>query len=128
MNCNCTRQIFVTGLTIENDQLQLSFNNVPTISNEGFLWFRFSQNLSLPSDYSNLPVYANVMINGTATLVPVLNKYGNVMLGKKIILNRNGNVCTRSVYRVYTGQIIANDTPEYHLLMSNIPKIVRHYN
>lgn len=126
MNCNCNNQTFVTGLAIVNNQLTLSFNNVPAITDKGFLCFRFSQNLSLPSGYADLPVYANVTINGVDTLVPVLDKYGDVMLGNEIILNRCGNVCCRYVYRTYTGVTTTETTTQYHLLVSNIPKIYRH--
>jgi hypothetical protein len=116
------RQIFATGIEVTNNQVVLSFNQVPAITSTGFFCFRFSENLTLPSNYATLPVYANVTINGTATLVPVYDKYGNVMTGSEIILNSNGGICTRYVYRSYTGLVGS----EYHLLYSNIPKITVH--
>jgi hypothetical protein len=115
-------QIFATGIEVTNNEVVLSFNRVPAITSTGFFCFRFSENLTLPSNYANLPVYANVTVNGTATLVPIYDKYGNVMAGSEIILNSNGGICTRYVYRVYTG-LIGTD---YHLVFSNVPKIENH--
>lgn len=124
--CQNNNQIFVTGIAVENNELVLSFNNVPAITDQGFFCFRFSQNLNLPANYSTLPIYANVTINGVATTIPVWDKYGDVAVGSEILLNSNGGICTRYVYRAYTGQQTVSSTTTYHLLLANDPKIVRH--
>jgi hypothetical protein len=125
MNCNCiNNQIFATGLSIVNNQLVLSFNRVPAIADKGFFCFRFSENLTLPANYATLPLYANVTVNGTATTIPLYDKYGDIAVGSEIILNRAGGICTRYTYGMYTG--VDSGTTGYHGLLRNIPKIIKH--
>jgi hypothetical protein len=123
MNCGCN-QIFATGIEVANNELILSFNRVPAITDKGFFCFRFSENLTLPNNYSTLPIYANVTVNGVDTTIPLYDKYGDVAIGSEIILNRTGGICTRYVYGMYTG--IDSGATSYHGVLRNIPKIVNH--
>lgn len=123
MMCQCCNPNFhfVSGATITNDTLVLSFNDSPTgLTDTSKFCFRFSNGLTLPSGYATLPVVASV--NGTT--IPVWNKYGDVMLGSQIKLNTCGGACSRYVYKGYIGSQTVDTTTTLHLLVSNIPQCI----
>lgn len=126
MACNSTCKYFhyVNSMTISSGKLVLAFSDNPTgLSSTDRFCFRFNPNMSFPSGYASLPVYAT--INGTQ--IPVWDKYGNVMTGSELIAaSNNAYACPRYVYTGYIGQVVTvsgeTQTTTIHLIVSDIPK------
>lgn len=117
MTCNetCPSFRYITSATILSGKLVLGVNNPITGQvDTNKLCLRFSTGVTLPTGYTTLPVY--ITVNGTD--VPVLNRYGDTMLGSQIVLNTCGGACTRYVYKGYYGT-----TASAHVIFINAPRV-----
>ena len=131
-NCNtsCPYFHYVSIAVVSSGELVLTFSDSPTgLVDKSRFCFRFSQNISLPSGYASLPVYATV--NGTT--VPLWNKYGDILTGADLVTTSSAlYFCPRYTYHGYFGSQTSasvGDAPgatTYHISVNNSPRNTCH--
>lgn len=79
---SCKYYHLVSSITVNESFVILNFNNAVTLSDENRICFKFTENI--PATGDNLPVY----VVANASNVPLLNKYGNPVIGSDLKKNR----------------------------------------
>lgn len=111
---NNIQSFLITNAEVQTDVLVLTLNGTPNLMDTARVVLRFAPNVAIPSGSANLPV--EIVVNGTNT--PLLNRYGDNMLGGELKATTSGTYfCPRFNYLTYVGLV---DT-DYHFITHNFP-------